>query len=399
VPSTRSVAFAPKLSLLAATVCASPSWSLALLATLDHPSPPRRPGAGAGGGSPVSCDTRRAAVPPGTPVGHLTCPAVTSVDSPAVPAALAPPAPEVRSDRRRLLRVALWALLATAFVATCVEDGLPTDRVVLLGWVLAGLVVHALCAGWRRLVRLVVDWFPLAAALLAYDQTRGLADGFGFPVHVTEPAAVDRWLGGGVLPTAWLQQHLTAEWWQALAALVYGSHFVVTPLVLGILWVRDRQRWARYARLVVALSAAGLVTYVLYPAAPPWLAAKEHVIEPVHRLSGSGWQVLGLPRARALLEHGQGQVNPVAAVPSLHTAFAVLVVLVLLPVTRRLWLRVALVSYAVLMPLVLVWAGEHYVVDTLLGTLYAVAAVLLVPRAERAVRRLVRRRGTPTVAA
>ena len=344
-------------------------------------------------------DTRGAAVPPGTPVGHLTSPAVTSVDSPAVPAALTPPAAEVRPDRRRLLRVALWAVLAAAFAATCVEDGLPTDRVVLLGWVLAGLVVHALCAGWRRLVRLVVDWFPLAAALLAYDQTRGLADGFGFPVHVTEPAAVDRWLGGGVLPTVWLQQHLTAEWWQALAALVYGSHFVVTPLVLGILWVRDRQRWARYARLVVALSAAGLLTYVLYPAAPPWLAAKEHVIEPVHRLSGSGWQALGLPRARALLEHGQGQVNQVAAVPSLHTAFAVLVVLVLLPFTRRVWLRVALVGYAVLMPLVLVWAGEHYVVDTLLGTLYAVAAVLLVPRAERAVRRLVRRRGTPTVAA
>ena len=324
---------------------------------------------------------------------------MTSVDSPAVPAALTSPAAEVRRDRRRLLRVALWVLLAAAFAATCVEDGLPTDRVVLLGWVLAGLVVHALCSGWRSLVRLVVDWFPLAAALLAYDQTRGLADGFGFPVHVTEPAAVDRWLGGGVLPTVWLQQHLTAEWWQALAALVYGSHFVVTPLVLGILWVRDRARWARYARLVVALSAAGLVTYVLYPAAPPWLAAKQHVIEPVHRLSGSGWQVLGLPRAGTLLEHGQGQVNQVAAVPSLHTAFAVLVVLVLLPAARRLWVRAALLSYAVLMPLVLVWAGEHYVVDTLLGTLYAVAAVLLVPRAERAVRRVVRRRATPTVAA
>jgi len=105
-----------------------------------------------------------------------------------------------------------------------------------------------------------------------------------------------------------------------------------------------------------------------------------------------------LPRARALLEHGQGQVNQVAAVPSLHTAFAVLVVLVLLPFTRRLWLRVALVSYAVLMPLVLVWAGEHYVVDTLLGAIYAGVVVLLVPRAERAVHRLVRRRGASTVA-
>ena len=195
------------------------------------------------------------------------------------------------------------------------------------------------------------------------------------PVHVTEPAAADRWLGGGVLPTVWLQQTLQADWWKGLAALVYGSHFVVTPLLLCVLWVRNRRLWGRYVRLVLALSAAGLATYVLYPAAPPWLAAKEGVIEPIRRLSATGWDVLGLPHAGALLADSQGQVNQVAAVPSLHTAFAVLTCLVLFPVARRAWQRVLLVGYAVLMPLVLVWAGEHYVVDTLLGAAYAATVV------------------------
>jgi hypothetical protein len=294
--------------------------------------------------------------------------------------------------RRRAVRGVLWGALVLAFATTCVVVGLPTDRVVLLGWVLAGLAVHALTEGWRRVVRLLADWLPLAALLLLYDASRGIADTFGAPVHVTEPAAVDRWLGGGVLPTVWLQQHWQADWWLALATLVYVSHFVVTPVVLGVLWVRNRWLWARCARLVVALSAAGLLTYVLYPAAPPWLAAKLDVIEPVRRISGAGWEVLGLPRAGALLTHGQGQVNQVAAVPSLHTAFAVLVCLMLLPVARRLWQRAALVAYAVLMPLVLVWAGEHYVVDTLLGALYAVGVVVLLGAAERMVGRLVRRR-------
>ena len=136
--------------------------------------------------------------------------------------------------------------------------------------------------------------------------------------------------------------------------------------------------WGRYVRLVLALSAAGLATYVLYPAAPPWLAAKDGVIEPVRRLSATGWDVLGLPHAGALLADSQGQVNQVAAVPSLHTAFAVLTCLVLFPVARRAWQRAALVAYAVLMPLVLVWAGEHYVVDTLLGALYAAGSSSLV---------------------
>ena len=138
-----------------------------------------------------------------------------------------------------------------------------------------------------------------------------------------------------MLPTVWLQQPSRPTGGAALAALVYGSHFVVTPLLLCVLWVRNRRLWGRYVRMVLALSAAGLVTYVLYPAAPPWLAAKDGVIEHDPPAERAGWDVLGLPHAGALLADSQGQVNQVAAVPSLHTAFAVLTCLVLLPVARR----------------------------------------------------------------
>jgi hypothetical protein len=310
---------------------------------------------------------------------------VTSTGTPASPA--------VPGAGNRVLRRLLSAGLAVAFVATCVVTGLPTDRVVVLGWVLAALAVQSLGRGWPALVRLLADWVPLVGLLMLYDLTRGLADGLGVPVHVSELAQADRWLGNGVLPTVWLQQHWGASWWAALASLVYSSHFVVTPLVLAVLWMRDRARWATYARLVLALSAAGLLTYVLYPAAPPWLAARDGVIEHVDRISGSGWAVLGLPRAGALLHMGQGQVNPVAAVPSLHTAFAVLTCLALLPAARHVWQRAALVGYAVLMPLVLVWAGEHYVVDTLLGALYAGAVWMAVPRLAGLLGR--HRRGSP----
>ncbi len=286
----------------------------------------------------------------------------------------------LRSARYRWLRWSLSAVLLAGFVATCAVRGLPTDRLVLLGWVLAVLAVHALGRGGAALLRLLADWLPLAALLLLYDLSRGLADGLGATVHVTEPADADRWLAGGVLPTVWLQEHWGAEWWAVVASLVYSSHFVVTPAVLAVLWLRDRDRWVGYARLVLALSAAGLVTYVLYPAAPPWLAARDGVIEQVDRISSSGWAVLGLHKAGALLDSGQAQVNQVAAVPSLHTAFAVLTALVLLPLAARLWQRLALVGYAVTMPVVLVWSGEHYVVDTLLGAVYAGVVWAVVPR-------------------
>jgi hypothetical protein len=313
---------------------------------------------------------------------------------PVLPAPVLPAPVAVRTPWRTPIRLVLWTGLALAFVTVCLVDGLPTDRVVLLGWGLGGLVAHAAVDGWRRLLRLLVEWLPVAALLLVYDATRGVADTLGMPVHVTEPASADLWLGGGRLPTLWLQHTLTADWWKALVALVYGSHFVVTPLLLCVLWVRNRDLWGRYVRMVLALSAAGLATYVLYPAAPPWLAARHHVIPPIRRLSGVGWDVLGLPRAGALLADSQGQVNQVAAVPSLHTAFAVLTCLVLFPVARWVWQRVALIGYAVVMPLVLVWAGEHYVVDALLGAGYAVVVVLLASQSRATVARILR---APTV--
>jgi hypothetical protein len=294
------------------------------------------------------------------------------------PASATGTSPPPRAARE--LRWLLWGGLAVAFVATAVLRGLPTDRVVLLGWVLAGLAVHAAVDGWRRLGRLLADWLPLAAVLLLYDASRGLADSAGMPVHVGDVAAADRWLFGGELPTVWLQQAVDSRAWEAVATLVYSSHFVVTPVVLAVLWLRDRPRWARYARMVVALSLAGLATYVVFPAAPPWLAAREGVIEPVERISSAGWAVLGLPRAGAVLAQSQEQVNLVAAVPSLHTAFAVLVCLFFLPSARRAWVRALLVLYPSVMVVVLVWSGEHYVVDALLGALYAGVVVLALGR-------------------
>ena len=62
--------------------------------------------------------------------------------------------------------------------------GLPTDRVVLLGWVVGGLALYAVVDGLRPLLRLTADWLPLVALLLAYDASRGFADGLGASVHV-----------------------------------------------------------------------------------------------------------------------------------------------------------------------------------------------------------------------
>ena len=71
-----------------------------------------------------------------------------------------------------------------------------------------------------------------------------------------------------------------------------------------------------------------------------------------------------------LFDEGQAGVNLVAAVPSLHSAFTMLVALFLWPRVRRP-LRPLLLLYPLAMGLTLMATGEHYFFDVLLGWIYA----------------------------
>ena len=288
-----------------------------------------------------------------------------------------PPAAEQGDrDERRWHRVRQGAAVAyvVALVVVVALAGVPTDRGSLLIIVLAGIGIPCLGRGWRAFGRALLDWLPFTAVLVLYDVSRGIADGLGMPLHVSDVAAVDRDLFGGTVPTVWLQQHFldpgSPHWYDALATLIYTSHFIATPVVAAVLWLRSRDAWKAFATRVIVLSLAGFVTYVLFPAAPPWYAAREGVIEPVIRGSSRGWLWLHVNHAGNLLSEGQAAANPVAAMPSLHTAFATLIALYVASQLRSRW-RYLVVLYPLAMGLALVYLGEHYVVDLVAGVVYA----------------------------
>lgn len=268
---------------------------------------------------------------------------------------------------------AAYGVILMVFVFT---EGVPTERLALFAWVLTGLSIGCVGRGWRAIVGLVLDWLPFIGILVLYDLTRGLADTLGMPVHVKDLAALESSLFGGTLPTVWLQDHLghsgewgvagDRAWWHVVVTGVYVSHFLVTPIIAAVLWLRNRRRWMSFTANVVGVAVLGVTTYILVPAAPPWYAAARGVIPEVDRLSGLGWEVLGLHSAGALLDQGQAKVNLVAALPSLHTAYAVLVFLFFWPVLG-LAARALLALYPLMMGLILVYSGEHYVIDVVLG--------------------------------
>lgn len=316
-----------------------------------------------------------------TQVGRqLTIGPAITLDIPhdSAPTALLEPAPPAPGKRLnwRWIRRGLAMTYAVTLLVFVLTEGVPTERLSLYAWLLIGLGVGCIGRGWRSVVWLVRDWLPFIGVLVLYDLTRGLADTLGMPVHMEDLAALESQMFGGTLPTVWLQSHVypvsgwdgagSGAWWHVVVTAVYVSHFLVTPIIAAVLWLRNRERWISFTAHVVGVALLGVTGYILVPAAPPWYAAARGIIPPVDRLSGLGWDVLGLHSAGSLLDQGQAKVNLVAAIPSLHTAYAVVVLLFFWPVLN--WLsRFLLTLYPLLMGLILVYSGEHYVVDVLLG--------------------------------
>jgi membrane-associated phospholipid phosphatase len=304
------------------------------------------------------------------------------------PAELPPPAPPVDLRKRRIIGLAIWAicfLVGTAFI------GVPTsDPLIAFGWLWLATIAWRSYLPWKQHLLFLRDWLPIALLLVAYNISRGYADDLFVP-HVTAMIDADEALAGGHVPTVWLQQHLyhagQVQWWEVAVSLVYVSHFLTVPTVAVILWLRDRFQWARYMRRWFTLSVAGLITYFLYPAAPPWWAAEHGFIDPVVRISTAGWNLIGLHSAGNSLNALQVEAsNPVAAMPSLHTAYALMAVAFFLPVVRKRWWPL-LLAYPLAMTFTLVYSGEHYVIDVLVGWLYVAATFFLVGLAERLWRR------------
>jgi membrane-associated phospholipid phosphatase len=282
----------------------------------------------------------------------------------------------LRSTSLAALRPYALGLYFVALVVWSAHYGVPVQRELVILWTCGALACASIGRPLREILQLVIDWLPIVVVLGAYDMTRGAADSLGIGVHLYPMIDFDAFVFGEV-PTVWLQEQLydpgVVHWWEVGFTLVYTSYFIVPFALAGWLWARDRLAFLRFARRLVTLALAGLATYIVFPAAPPWLASEMGLIGEVHRTTGRGWEVLGVGTA-SLFSKGQAASNLVAAVPSLHSAFTMLVALFLWGRVRPA-LRPLLLLYPLGMGLTLMATGEHYFFDVALGWLYAGAVM------------------------
>jgi PAP2 superfamily len=143
-------------------------------------------------------------------------------------------------------------------------------------------------------------------------------------------------------------------------------HFLGTTAFLVWLYRGHSERFALVRNTLIAATGIALTLYVLFPVAPPRLAALGFVDTVSHSAKVN------------LSSDALGSLyNPFAAVPSLHFGYALLVGVTIAVLVRSRLVRALALTYPLVMLLVIVATGNHFFFDAAAGALAIGAGYLI----------------------
>lgn len=216
---------------------------------------------------------------------------------------------------------------------------------------------------------------PFVAVGLIYENIRWL-----FPlrpeVHVADLYYADLTLfgvGGQILPKV-LESH-THPLLDFTCGLAYMLYLITVFAVGVVFWFKDKTRMSLLAFAFLLVNLLGIVTWISFPAAPPWYV--DHyglgpaVMDAIPSAAGTarfdalvGMQIFGGFYARS--------ANVFGAMPSLHVGYPTVIACSCWTLGNR-W-RVPAVAFAGLMAFSAVYLQHHYVLDVVAGALYGIVS-------------------------
>ena len=272
---------------------------------------------------------------------------------------------------KRRVAMLVWLVGLVAFSH---HYGIPYSSDTVFLWIVLGLIAWSVDDYKHAGPRVIRDWLPFLAVLFVYGWLRGYAGhAFSLP-HDRMQIDVDRFIGLGETLTerlqAWLWNPSHPHFWDYIAMAAYFSHFVVSFAIAGVCWRRNHTVFLTFAAAYLTLNFAGFAMFVFYPSEPPWMASMNGDLPNVVRILPVLLDHVHLHLASSFFAKGSAFDNEVAAFPSLHAAYPALITFVFWSRVRTRT-RVILVSYVALMAVSLVYLGEHFVVDILVGWAFA----------------------------
>lgn len=225
------------------------------------------------------------------------------------------------------------------------------------------------------------EFVPFTIIIFAYQILRGYADDLAGYVNIDSIIQLERFLFGNI-PTVVLQEkfytHGNYHIYDFLAFILWALHFVVPLAFAFILWRYRKRLYWQFVLSLICLTFAGFITYIVFPLAPLWLASRIGELEHVSLIRDDLLNSFEFGKSTSLFII-YATPNHVAAMPSLHAAYPCLVFLYILRYFKNF--AVAAFIYCIALWTSLVYGGDHYVIDVLVGIVYAGISFLIIERA------------------
>ncbi|OQP57197.1 PA-phosphatase [Niastella vici] len=258
--------------------------------------------------------------------------------------------------------------------------GFKTDQLVLIaifnGLYYASPITRKFITGFSIFI---VYW-------IIFDYMKAFPNYTFRPVHIGELYHAEKLLfgihtaTGVVTPNEYLRQHhFTAGDW--LSGLFYLCWVPVPLLFAAYLFFRNRPLFLRFAIAFFVVNMIGFVVYYIYPAAPPWYV-QEHQFNFIAGTPGNTAglkrfdELVGIPVFQSLYAKGS---NVFAAMPSLHSAYPVIVLFYSIKGGYR-YASVLFAGIAAGIWCSAVYTSHHYVLDVEAGICCALTGIWLVQR-------------------
>jgi membrane-associated phospholipid phosphatase len=259
------------------------------------------------------------------------------------------------------LAIALPALYLLVVSIFCLSYNIiPGPEVLVLGF-----FIYAAYNKWSK--RFVKDWIPFLTIFISYQAMYGLVGSVAGIVHVSEPIAAELQMFGSI-PTVMLQQLYRMPMLDYIGAFFYSIHFFAPTIFAFFLWRTAPKNYSKYTIALVILTYSALITFLVYPVAPPWYG-----VHGVTRVLFDVDKSLGVPVYRTIYDFIEP--NQFAAFPSLHSALPWLITLFALKIGKWKALPILIFPFGVWFSAV--YLGEHYIVDVLGGIAYATVAFVI----------------------
>lgn len=217
--------------------------------------------------------------------------------------------------------------------------------------------------GWRDAMLQIALW---GLADLMYEGVRGLVVGQGANALANGHSLVSLERSLGIFYEPHLQSLIlghvaltdVANW------LYLNVQFTANALFLAFLYIFRNDIFYFVRNMFFVAMGIALAVHLAFPVAPPRLLPGLGFVDTVHTI--------------AHIDQDSGTVslfvNPYAAVPSMHTCFALLVGVTSMRLLSRWWLRGLALAYPLMVVVVIVVTANHFFLDAIAGAVTALLA-------------------------